>query len=153
MRYLLDLFVLRQWVSLWHYTCYNDHHRFKRQRTGVHQITFHRRYEKELKIENIKEPYLILCVNCWFSILLEGGHAGRQSSKNCFRTRQRKRATRFATLLQNESKNDIARFATLVLKPVNNLICCKTPSICVVKRTTSLLNSFCSNVARQVGCF
>ena len=38
-------------------------------------------------------------------------------------------------------------------KPVNNLICCKTGLIWVVKRATSLFNSFCSNVARQDTCF
>ena len=85
----------------------------------------------------MKEPYCVLIAD--FSILLEGGHAGRQN-KNCFRTRQQKRATCFAPLLQSESKNDIARFTTLVLKPVNNLICRKTGSIWVVKRTTSQLN-------------
>ena len=35
-------------------------------------------------------------------------------------------------------------------KPVNILICCKTGLMWVVKRATSLFNSFCSNVARQV---
>ncbi|CAH3045994.1 unnamed protein product [Porites evermanni] len=35
-------------------------------------------------------------------------------------------------------------------KPVNNLICCKTGLMWVVKRATSLFNSFCSNVSRQV---
>ena len=36
------------------------------------------------------------------------------------------------------------------VKPVNNLICCKTGLIWVMKRTTTLFNSFCGNVARQV---
>ena len=36
------------------------------------------------------------------------------------------------------------------LKPVNNLICCKTGLMWVVKRASSLFNPFCSNVARQV---
>ena len=38
-------------------------------------------------------------------------------------------------------------------KPVNNLICCKTGLVWVVKRITSLFNSFCSNVAKQVARF
>ena len=38
-------------------------------------------------------------------------------------------------------------------KPVNNLICCKTGFMLVVKRATLLYNSFCSNVAWQVKCF
>ena len=37
-----------------------------------------------------------------------------------------------------------------IFKPVNNLICCKTGLMWVVKRTISLFNSFCSSVARQV---
>ena len=35
-------------------------------------------------------------------------------------------------------------------KPVNNLICCKTGLMWVVKRAISLFNSFCSSVARLV---
>ena len=38
-------------------------------------------------------------------------------------------------------------------KPVNNLICCKTGLMWVVKRATSLFNSFSSSVARQVARF
>ena len=37
-----------------------------------------------------------------------------------------------------------------MFKPVNNLICCKTGLMWVVKRAISLFNSFCSSVARQV---
>ena len=44
-------------------------------------------------------------------------------------------------------------FATLLHSDVNNLICCKTGLMWVVKRATSLFNSFCSNVARQVARF
>ena len=40
-----------------------------------------------------------------------------------------------------------------MVKPVNNMIFCKTGLMWVVKRATSLFNSFCSNVARQVACF
>ena len=40
-----------------------------------------------------------------------------------------------------------------MFKPVNNLICCKTGLMWVVKRATSLFNSFCSNVAKQVAHF
>ena len=60
-----------------------------------------------------------------------------------------KRATCFA-LLQNKLKNDVAVSRPRSVKPVNNLICCKTGLIWVVKRATSLFNSFCRNVARQV---
>ena len=35
------------------------------------------------------------------------------------------------------------------VKPVNNLICCKTGLIWVIKRTTTLFNSFCGNVTWQ----
>ena len=38
-------------------------------------------------------------------------------------------------------------------KPVNNLICCRTGLMWVVKRGTWPRNSFCSNVANQVACF
>ena len=66
---------------------------------------------------------------------------------------QRKRATCLTTLLQNELNIDVARFTTHI-KPVNNLICCKTGLMLrVVKRTTSLFNSFYSNVARRVARF
>ena len=37
-----------------------------------------------------------------------------------------------------------------MFKPVNNLICCKTGLVWVVKRATSPFNSFRSNFARQV---
>ena len=40
-----------------------------------------------------------------------------------------------------------------MFKPVNNLIFCKTGLMWVVKRATSLFNSFCSNVAKQVARF
>ena len=42
---------------------------------------------------------------------------------------------------------------TTRFKPVNNLICCKTGFMWVVKRTTFLFNLFCSYVAKQVACF
>ena len=42
---------------------------------------------------------------------------------------------------------------TTRFKPVNNLICCKTGFMSVVKCTTLLFNLFCSNVAKQVACF
>ena len=41
------------------------------------------------------------------------------------KTGNKKRATCFATLLRNELNSDVTRFTTLI-KPVNNLICCKT---------------------------
>ena len=68
------------------------------------------------------------------------------------KTGNKKRATCFATLLRNELNSDVTRFTTLI-KPVNNLICCKTGFIWVVKRATSLFNWFCSNVTKQVGRF
>ena len=40
-----------------------------------------------------------------------------------------------------------------MFKPVNKLIFCKTGLMWVVKRSTSLFNSFCSNVAKQVERF
>ena len=53
-----------------------------------------------------------------------------------------KRATCLATMLENEFKNrNFARFKPPMFKPVNNLICCKTGLMWVVK---------CSYVARQV---
>ena len=48
------------------------------------------------------------------------------------------------------TKNVQLRVLPPTFKPVNNLICCKTGLMGVVKRATSLFNSFCSNVARQV---
>ena len=47
----------------------------------------------------------------------------------------------------------ILRVLPPMFKPVNNLICCKTGLMWVVKRATSLFNSFCSNVAKQVARF
>ena len=40
-----------------------------------------------------------------------------------------------------------------MFKPVNNLICCKTGFMWVVKRATSLFISFCSNVSKLVERF
>ena len=40
-----------------------------------------------------------------------------------------------------------------MFKPVYNLICCKTGLMWVVKRATSLFNSFRSNLAKQVARF
>ena len=40
-----------------------------------------------------------------------------------------------------------------MFKPVNNLICCKTGLMWVVKRAKSLFNLFCGNVVRQVARF
>ena len=40
-----------------------------------------------------------------------------------------------------------------MFKPVSNLICRKTGFMWVVKRTTSLFNSFGSNVAKEVARF
>ena len=62
------------------------------------------------------------------------------------------RATCFATLLRNELNSDVTRFTThvethLVTNEVSNVFAW------VVKRATSLFNSFCSNVAKQVACF
>ena len=47
----------------------------------------------------------------------------------------------------------ILRVLPPMFKPVNNLICCKTGFMWVVKRATSVFNSFCSNVAEQVARF
>ena len=50
----------------------------------------------------------------------------------------KKRATCFATLLQNELKSDVVRFTTHI-KPVNNLICCKRGLMWVVKHVARFL--------------
>ena len=67
-----------------------------------------------------------------------------------------KRATRHVQLvLQYCCKTSwiaMLRVFPPTFKPVNNLICCKTGLMWVVKRATSLFNSFCSNIARQVAC-
>ena len=58
-------------------------------------------------------------------------------------------------VLQHSCKTSwivMLRVLPLTFKPVNNLICSKTGLMWVVKRATSL-NSFCSNVARQVAQF
>ena len=44
-------------------------------------------------------------------------------------------------------------FLPPTFKPVNNLICCMSGLMWVVKRATSLFNSFCYNVTRQVARF
>ena len=44
-------------------------------------------------------------------------------------------------------------FLQQLLAACNNLICCKTGWMWVVKRAASLFNSFCSNIAKQVARF
>ena len=70
--------------------------------------------------------------------------------KGTKKTGNKKRATCFATLLQNEL---MLRVLLPMFKPVNNLICWKNGFEWVAKRATSLFNSFCSNVAKQVSRF
>jgi len=65
---------------------------------------------------------------------------------------QQKTATCFATLLQNELNSDVAHFTTHI-KPFLQQIRLLKGLMWVVKRATSLFNSFCSNVARQVARF
>ena len=60
--------------------------------------------------------------------------------------------TCLATLLQNELYGDVAQFTTHI-KPVLQQIRLLTGFNEVVKRATSLFNSFCSNVAKQVARF
>lgn len=65
------------------------------------------------------------------------------------RNGQQKTATRFATLLQNESNTDVARFVThfrTLLLTNEGLFSL------VVKSATSLFHWFWSSVARQVAC-
>ena len=68
-----------------------------------------------------------------------------------------KRATKNVQLvLQHCCKTSwIAMLRVLppTFKPVNNLICCKTGFMWVVKRAISLFNLFYSNVAKQVARF
>ena len=45
------------------------------------------------------------------------------------------------------------RVLLAAFKPVNNLICCKTGLMWVVKRATSLFNWFCSNDGRKFAFF
>ena len=62
----------------------------------------------------------------------------------------KKHAACFATLLQNELNRDVVRFTTHVQT------CLATNQVVdrwVVKGATSLFNSFCSDVAKQVACF
>ena len=59
---------------------------------------------------------------------------------------QKKDSTCLETLLQKELNGDVARFTTHT-KTVLQQISLYT---CVVKRATSLFNSCCSNVAKQV---
>ena len=65
-----------------------------------------------------------------------------------------KRATKNVQLvLQDCCKTSwiaMLRVLPTMFKPVNNLICCKTGLMWVVKRATSLFNSFRSNLAKQV---
>ena len=71
--------------------------------------------------------------------------------QNCFgRTVKAsvKRATKRCNLF-NEFKSDGARFAP-TFKPVNNLICCWTGLMRMLKRAHRYSSSFCSNVVRQV---
>ena len=65
--------------------------------------------------------------------------------------RNKKRATCFATFLQNELNSVVARYTTHI-KPVLQQIRLLT-GLNLVKRATSLFNPFCSNVAKQVARF
>ena len=64
----------------------------------------------------------------------------------------KKHATCFATLLQNELYSDVARFTTNI-KPVLQQMRLLTGLNVGVKRATSQFNSFCSTVAQQVARF
>ena len=68
------------------------------------------------------------------------------------KTENKKSATYLATLLQNELYDDVAQITTNI-KPVLQQIRLLTGFNEVVKRATSLFNSFCSNVAKQVALF
>ena len=68
------------------------------------------------------------------------------------KTGNKKHAICFATLLQNELKSDVPRFTTHI-KPVLQKIRLLTGLNDGGKRATSLFESFCSNVAKQVACF
>ena len=67
--------------------------------------------------------------------------------------RATKTCTCFATLLQNDLRIAMLDVLPPTFKPVNNLTCCNTGLMWVVKRATLLFNSFCSNVATQVARF
>ena len=60
------------------------------------------------------------------------------------KTGYKKRATSFAILLQKELNSDVERFTTHVRTFLARFVSW------VVKRATSLFNSFCGNVAKQV---
>ena len=71
-----------------------------------------------------------------------------------YKTLQQKRVTCFATLLQNERKSDVARFTTHEKKKnLSSLLVARQVRTLVVKRATSLFNSFCNNGAKQVARF
>ena len=72
------------------------------------------------------------------------------SSLKARKNGRKERTTCLATLLKNELNSDVLPVLPPAFKPVDNLICCKTGLTWVVKRATSLFNSFYSNVARQV---
>ena len=66
----------------------------------------------------------------------------------------KKRATCFATLLQTKLNSDVARFTTYV-RPCLAIKEIRLQGLFswVVKRATSLFNSFCSHVAKQIARF
>ena len=65
-------------------------------------------------------------------------------------TGNKKRATCFATLLQNELNGDVARFTPCEKKNLATLFVARQVRTWVLKHATSLFNTFCSNVAKQV---
>ena len=80
-----------------------------------------------------------------------------EGKKNHLAKGTEKRATKNVQLVLQHCCKTIRIAMLRVLPPtfklVSNLMCCKTGFMLVVKRATSLYNSFCSNVARQVARF
>ena len=123
---------------------------FKRREFSIHLsripvnkgIKSRHGWTKYSDLYEIVHPSLVLISLC----LLTGAECGKGTEK---------RATKNVQLvLQHCCKTSwkaMVRVLPLTFKPFNNVICCiKTGLMWVVKRATSLFNSFCSKVARQV---
>ena len=68
------------------------------------------------------------------------------------KTCNKKRATCLATLLQNELNSDVTRLPPTV-KPVINLICCKTGLMWVVKRVHLYSTRFAAMLQEKLHVF
>ena len=90
-----------------------------------------------LHLENYRGPSYLYCSEIFLKSTVK---------------RAKKKATCFVKLVLNELKSNVTRFTTYE-KNLVTLFVTRQVRTSVVKRETSLSNSFCSNVSKQVARF